>query len=396
MKDFGGVQDIADRHGVHVDNVIENTIGTSFLDIHNKRFTIIADQASPETSTNTKSLLSSFKSSAREFDFLSYSNPVIDSFIKGTYTGFYDLNSYLISPFQRWTGLDVWKDGSQKIDFLKEVGFYRNYNLNTEGDYTYTTTVSDIISDYRYVEQQTYQRYDYIQQQNFNAGYQSVHYQTPHFSGGNWAKKYYDNGYGYEYNRPGSGFTLEIRRTFPIAISLDGEISLVPYEKSPVFFDIDDDGYYENIAWVGSKDTILVYDYDQNGVVSSAKEIIFTKWDETAKTDFEAFKNKFDTNKDNKFNKEDSEFNKFYVWQDLNQDGVSQPEELSSLETKGIISIDLAYDESTDEMKSQGILNTAKVSWVNNKETKAYDLTLSHSVAGIKYAPSQNTVTIKH
>ena len=51
----------------------------------------------------------------------------------------------------------------------------------------------------------------------------------------------------------------------------------------------------------------------------------------------------FDTNEDKIFNKEDQEFDKFLLWQDKNQDGISQDGELTALEEAGIVDIDFNY-----------------------------------------------------
>ena len=40
-------------------------------------------------------------------------------------------------------------------------------------------------------------------------------------------------------------------------------------------------GYKENTAWVGKADAMLVYDYDQDGVISQTKEVVLSLWDRT-------------------------------------------------------------------------------------------------------------------
>lgn len=346
--------------------------------------------------TNPYGFISDFsKTSTNKHEFSIYDNKVIDSFISGSYVGLYDLSSYLINPFQQWTTSSFGEDLNSRLESLKHLGFNLNYQLNVKSDYLFQETVREVHADYRYIQQQVYTKYDPIQKNEFDLNHHFMHNSNHQFSTGHWSKQYYATGYGYEYNRPGSSFTLTIGVTFPIAIGLGKEISLVPYEKSSVFFDINDDDYYENVAWVGNTDAILVYDYNDNKVVNSAKKIIFTKWDKTAKSDFEAFKNNFDSNQDNIFDHKDQEFNKFYLWQDLNQDGISQSEELLTLKEKGIASINLDYTTSDKQLQSLGVLNTAIVKWVNGKETTAYDLKLHHSIAGVKYSIIRGSITIK-
>ena len=131
-------------------------------------------------------------------------------------------------------------------------------------------------------------------------------------------------------------------------------------------------------SWVGAKDAFLIYDHNDNQQVDAAKELVLTKWSKTATTDFIALKEVFDSNKDNKFDASDAEFNKFMIWQDKNQDGVSQSDELTSLLEAGLIQIDF-YTEKTirDEFfdKEQD-MNIAEVLWVDGHKTLAYDLIL--------------------
>ena len=89
----------------------------------------------------------------------------------------------------------------------------------------------------------------------------------------------------------------------------------------------------------------------------------------------------FDTNKDKIFNKEDQEFSKFCLWQDKNQDGVSQNGELRSLEEAGILSIDFnTKEEIYGALRELGALNKAEVLWEDGNVTHAYDLVFTHDV----------------
>ncbi|MCV6608704.1 MAG: hypothetical protein OIF32_10855, partial [Campylobacterales bacterium] len=75
--------------------------------------------------------------------------------------------------------------------------------------------------------------------------------------------------------------------------------------------------------------------------VSSLPELSWNVLDETAADDFEALKNLFDENDDNIFDENDSGWSDFLIWQDLNQNGVSDDGEMMTLEEAGIVSFDL-------------------------------------------------------
>jgi hypothetical protein len=168
----------------------------------------------------------------------------------------------------------------------------------------------------------------------------------------------------------------------PIGISLeeDEEIELIKLQESKVYYDYDNDGKLEKTSWVGSKDGILVYDHNDNNKVDDATEFVLTNWCKEAKTDFEALLCRFDGNGDKRFDKQDNEFDKFKIWQDKNQNGVSEEGELKSLRDAGISYIDFNNQQAVNNstMQEYGILNTAVVGWEDGKITQAYDLIFWH------------------
>ena len=122
----------------------------------------------------------------------------------------------------------------------------------------------------------------------------------------------------------------------------------------------------------------MIYDHNDNRQVDSAKELVLTKWSKEAKTDFEALKEVFDTNKDHKFDVKDSEFSRFYIWQDKNQDGKSQLDELTSLSDAGLMQIDFDTEHTINDeyFGKEQEMRVAGVLWEDGHETLAYDLML--------------------
>lgn len=175
-------------------------------------------------------------------------------------------------------------------------------------------------------------------------------------------------------------FNKKYATKHPIAISLGGsELELIKHEDSLVKFNYKDDNLILKTSWVGPKDVILVYDHNDNKQVDMAKEIVLTDWCVEAKTDFEALLCSFDSNKDKIFNKEDKEYNSFYIWQDKNQDGVSQEAELNLLEDAGILALDFNTQQAIEgELRELGALNKAGVLWADGRITDAYDLVFTH------------------
>jgi hypothetical protein len=168
----------------------------------------------------------------------------------------------------------------------------------------------------------------------------------------------------------------------PIGISLkSNQIESIGLTKSQILFDYFDNGVKVATAWIGPKDAFLIYDHNDNKQVDTAIELVLTRWSATAKTDFIALKEVFDSNKDNKFDSKDAEFNRFYIWQDKNQDGVSQTEELRSLQEASLLHIDFSTEQTIkgEFFGKQQEMQVAGVLWENGHQTLAYDLALEIS-----------------
>ncbi len=134
---------------------------------------------------------------------------------------------------------------------------------------------------------------------------------------------------------------FEITQTLPVVLDLDGDgVELISFYDSNVFFDMDNDGVRERTGWVGSDDGILVLDRNVNGLIDDASEISFVGDVAGANTDIEGLR-AYDTNSDGKLDANDDSFAAFKIWRDVNSDGVSQSNELFSLEQLGITEISL-------------------------------------------------------
>lgn len=130
----------------------------------------------------------------------------------------------------------------------------------------------------------------------------------------------------------------------PIMLDLDGDgVELVPLEESTAFFDINGDGYRERMAWASADDGFLAYDKDGDGRIAEHDELSFVSYVPGARTDLEGLRH-FDTDGDGLLDPDDAEWAMFRVWQDLDQDGESDPGELRGLDEAGIESVSLTSD----------------------------------------------------
>ncbi|MEX5538712.1 hypothetical protein ABFV54_26765, partial [Pseudomonas syringae] len=74
-----------------------------------------------------------------------------------------------------------------------------------------------------------------------------------------------------------------------------------------------------------------------------------------AKNGYEALSD-LDTNHDKKIDANDDQFSQLRVWRDLNQDGISQADELFTLEQVGVKSLNTDYQNTHQRLGNGNIL----------------------------------------
>ena len=125
----------------------------------------------------------------------------------------------------------------------------------------------------------------------------------------------------------------------PVVVDLnrDGAIS---YGR--VVMDVNGDGVMDSTPWAGAQDGVLVWDKFADGMVHNNSQYAFTQYG--GNTDLQGLAAAFDTNHDGQFNAQDAKFGEFMVWQDANQNGVSDAGEVRSLADLGLTEIKLTSD----------------------------------------------------
>jgi VCBS repeat-containing protein len=174
----------------------------------------------------------------------------------------------------------------------------------------------------------------------------------------------------------------------PVSIDLNGD-GRIGY--SQLEMDVNSDGVLDTTAWVGAQDGVLVWDRYQDGQVHDASQYAFTG----GVTDLEGLAVRFDTNLDGVFNASDAAYADFAVWQDANQNGVSDSGEVISLEQLGITSIQLQSDgvqsAPADGVAVQG---SASASTADGRTLLIHDVLFSYVEAEQQVVEPTNDVAI--
>lgn len=145
------------------------------------------------------------------------------------------------------------------------------------------------------------------------------------------------------------------KKDSPLVLDLAGNgIDLTSLEAGVRFnLDADAQGIAEQTSWTkqGSDDAFLALDRNENGTIDSGSELFGNHTQlrngKKAANGFEALADS-DDNRDGFINSSDRIYSKLLIWSDLNHNGKSEPNELSSLAKKEVKEIDLHYVERTE------------------------------------------------
>lgn len=143
--------------------------------------------------------------------------------------------------------------------------------------------------------------------------------------------------------------------TSPILVDLGAASFVLTDAANGVAFDVNADGTAERVSWTGGRtdDAFLALDRNGDGAITSGAELFgnFTPQPSSAAPNgYEALR-VFDDlgsggNADGVITHDDAVWWSLRLWIDASHDGVSQPDELFTLDDLGIEALDLDYVES--------------------------------------------------
>lgn len=161
----------------------------------------------------------------------------------------------------------------------------------------------------------------------------------------------------------------------PMAIDLDGEgIETIDINDSKIYFDVDNDGFREQTGWISKNEAILAIDKNGNGKIDDQSEMFGS----TEKTGFEELK-ELDSNSDGIIDVKDKDFSKIRVWQDLNENGVTDEGELKTAEETGIKAIYTNSYKMNGANNNNLITEKATIQYTDGTTKDLYDVATQYN-----------------
>ena len=186
------------------------------------------------------------------------------------------------------------------------------------------------------------------------------------------------------------GTWCDFKNSSPLLIDVVGNGFQLTRPERGVQFDIDGDGIVEQVSWTkeGSDDVWLAMDRNGNGIIDNGTELFgnhtpvygaLAKFDEnpTASNGFDALKylegwtyGKALAQGDT-LDAEDPGWTSLLLWQDINHNGISEPDELTRVGDSLLRSIDLTYTEPVRVRSRKGndLAQVSSVEWGDTRRT---------------------------
>ena len=173
--------------------------------------------------------------------------------------------------------------------------------------------------------------------------------------------------------------------TDPIILDLDGDG--VEFASTSVAFDIDADGSVDTLGWAGGDDGLLAVDLNGDGQINDGVELFSEVFEGSRHSNSLAALFTFDDNADGLLNASDARFDEVVLWQDADEDGITDAGELRSLAQAGISSIDLDAASSDRTDAGNYIFAEGKYKTADGKTA---------SYVGVEFFRSQADAFINH
>ena len=158
-------------------------------------------------------------------------------------------------------------------------------------------------------------------------------------------------------------YKLEADKGCPLSFDLDNDgIETLDIDKTNIYFNTQNTEFSTKTGWLKGDDAFLAIDKDGDGLITRQDELF---GNETT-SGFSMLKT-YDSNNDNVINANDTQFTNLRVWQDVNENGITDAGELKTLAQAGITSINLNTQDISIEQNQNTI--TAQSTYTRSNGT---------------------------
>ncbi|MFN6337784.1 MAG: RHS repeat-associated core domain-containing protein, partial [Cyanobacteriota bacterium] len=156
----------------------------------------------------------------------------------------------------------------------------------------------------------------------------------------------------------------------PLVLDLDNDgIELISLQQSNAQFDLDADSFAEWTGWVKADDGLLAIDRNNNYLIDDITELFGN-----ATTDGFIILKQLDSNNDNLISASDAQYANLRIWQDHNENGISEIGELRSLSDWAISSINLNYTALNESNQGHRISSSSSYTLESGATRKIVDV----------------------
>jgi methionine-rich copper-binding protein CopC len=181
------------------------------------------------------------------------------------------------------------------------------------------------------------------------------------------------------YNGPGVTPTETNILTSPLVLDLNGDGVQTTDTANGVQFDLFNSGTPQKTSWVDKHDGLLAIDLNSDGLVNSGAELLGSSTllaDGSVASDGWAALAGMDSNMDGKIDLSDANFDKLRVWVDADTDGMTDAGELKTLADVGIVSFDVAHDNSVTQQNGNVLQGVSKYTTTSGETRDVVDVWL--------------------
>lgn len=177
----------------------------------------------------------------------------------------------------------------------------------------------------------------------------------------------------------------------PIAIDLQGDgINTTLLRDSDVRFDITGDKSQEKTAWLSGGDAFISWDRNGNGIIDDVSELFGGLNRGEGYAELAAL----DGNGDGWIDEGDSAFGLLSVWQDVNENGITEDGELQSLYKSGVSRLGVVYT-TTDIYSNGNLIGEQSSAIVNGNIVALGDIYFAYEQNDRSQLPSGDAISVE-